>query len=270
MLGVILQNRYRFTGEIILKTALHIGGGDSEYSVTKSPVVKLTDKRPYIPGSSLKGVFRSTVERIAPNITTVNNCTLYDSESICLTGNQKLKDEYQKLRETKEVKDKEELLVKFLDEHLCETCKLFGSPWQAAKVSFSDAVVSEPWAEVFEARDGVGIDRDSQKAVDTAKFDFEAVPAGTGFEFSLQGENLNERELGLLAIGLLEMAEGMVPLGGLTSRGLGQCYLALRRIEFIDFTKLEAVKDYLINRKMVEITDHQAFLKERITNLFSV
>jgi CRISPR-associated RAMP protein (TIGR02581 family) len=265
MQGVSLQNRYLFAGEIILKTALHIGGGDSEYSATHSAVVKLADKRSYIPGSSLKGVFRSTVERIAPNIATVKSCTLFDPNGSCLTVNKEIENEYQKLREAK---SKEEVLVQFLEEHLCETCKLFGSNWLAAKVSFSDATVIEPWADVFEVRDGVGIDRDSQKAVDKAKFDFEAVPAGTGFEFILQGENLSERELGLLGIGLLEMTEGMVPLGGFTSRGLGQCYLALRQIKFVDFTDLEAVKDYLINRKMVEVTGYQDFLKTRITNLF--
>ena len=55
----------QITGTLVLKTGLHIGGGDTEMriggidnQVVKDPLTGL----PYIPGSSLKGKIRSLLE----------------------------------------------------------------------------------------------------------------------------------------------------------------------------------------------------------------
>jgi len=53
------------TGKIILRTGLHIGGGDTEMKIggTDNPVIKHPySQEPYIPGSSLKGKVRSLLE----------------------------------------------------------------------------------------------------------------------------------------------------------------------------------------------------------------
>src|SRR5205823_12406335 len=50
-------------------------------------------------------------------------------------------------------------LLNLLDEHLCDTCKTFGSPFLAGVAHFHDLVVREPWGETVQIRDGVGIDR---------------------------------------------------------------------------------------------------------------
>lgn len=53
------------TGRIKLETGLHIGAGDAEMHIggTDSPVVRHpVTRRPYIPGSSLKGKMRSLLE----------------------------------------------------------------------------------------------------------------------------------------------------------------------------------------------------------------
>src|ERR1051325_310264 len=60
-----LQSRYVFRGELVLQTALHIGGGDTTLGATDSPVLRRFDGQPFIPGSSLKGAFRSTVDKLA-------------------------------------------------------------------------------------------------------------------------------------------------------------------------------------------------------------
>jgi CRISPR-associated protein Csm3 len=122
---------------------------------------------------------------------------------------------------------REEELIELLEQGLCDTCLLFGSPFNASKVTFNDLPVVEPWYELVEVRDGVGIDRDSNRAMEKIKYDFEAVPAQTRFAFQMTVDNPVDKELGLVAAGLLEMRNGFLRLGGIRSRGLGQCHLTL-------------------------------------------
>jgi CRISPR-associated RAMP protein (TIGR02581 family) len=178
-----LTNRYRFVGTLIMDTALHIGGR-SDMPLTDSSIIRDIEGRPFIPGSSFKGAFRATVERIAGNFEKLRCCVLYDGENIgCLSQkeNTTLQREYKQLTKRRD----EAQMADFLDQNLCDACKLFGSPYSAGKVFFYDQSVKEPWGEVTEIRDGVGLDRDSDKAAHGIKFNFEAVPAGTQFQFEL-------------------------------------------------------------------------------------
>src|SRR5712692_9532372 len=63
-----LRNRYVFTGKLVMLTAFHIGGevGRMATSGSDSPVVLTPEGVPFIPGSSLKGALRSTVEKLVP------------------------------------------------------------------------------------------------------------------------------------------------------------------------------------------------------------
>ena len=62
-----LRGRYRITGDIVMDTALHIGGHGTS-TITDSPIIRNGDNQPFIPGSSLKGAFRAAVERIVYRI----------------------------------------------------------------------------------------------------------------------------------------------------------------------------------------------------------
>ncbi|MBD3181264.1 CRISPR-associated RAMP protein, partial [Candidatus Poribacteria bacterium] len=63
------ENRVIITGKIKLLSAMHIGKGQSLEPVgTDQPVVKDVLGRPFIPGSSFKGVLRSNAERIASTL----------------------------------------------------------------------------------------------------------------------------------------------------------------------------------------------------------
>ena len=260
-----LENRYVFKGRIKMNTALHLGGGRPDTSFSDSPVVKTLDGTPFIPGSSFKGAFRSAVERIIPNFSEdkVNSCGFtQESDCKCLTVNKKLQNEY------KEKDPEGEANIKYLKENLCDTCKLFGSPHTAARIFFSDLYVSEKdtWSDVTEVRDGVVIDRDSERAVDRLKFDYEVVPAGIEFDFTITVENADDKELAIVAIGIEEFLQGMIPLGGIKSRGLGQCMIKDLKVEAVDFTDLSKLKNYLLDKKMenLEIKD----LSEKIKALF--
>jgi len=70
-----LKKKILITGEIILKTGLHVGGTNSSLNIggpDKFVVRNPLTNKPYIPGSSLKGKMRSLIELIDGDIHTDN------------------------------------------------------------------------------------------------------------------------------------------------------------------------------------------------------
>jgi len=239
----ILKNRFLIKGTVVLDSALHIGGGKQSFVDTESPVVKTPDGLPYIPGSSFKGIFRSTTEKLASTINGIKVCFLTD-ESVCLTPKQKLSEEEKKNIETEDTKS----LAEFLEKHLCDICKLFGSPYLASKIFFKDLylVSEDTWAGLTEIRDGVVIDRDSEKARNKLKYDFEVVPASARFSMRIDADNLSEKELALIGITLMEFKNGFGKLGGNKTRGTGNFHIEGINIRKVDCTRKDSFLNYLI------------------------
>lgn len=239
-----LRSRYRISGRLVLDTALHIGGGREPLASTDSPIVRDGAKRPFIPGSSLKGAFRAAVERMIPNLPGLRTCGLSDSPDACST---KLR---ARLKDSEHPAEQE--LLEILDMELCDSCKTFGSPHLASAVHFHDAPLLEE--TLTQVRDGVGIDRDSERAREGIKYDFEVVPPQVGFDFSLTLESPRPADLRLIALGLEEFRQGMVPIGGIRSRGLGRCHLEGLKVQCVDFTDPQALKAYLLeDGQMAEV-----------------
>ena len=233
-----LTDRYLFTGRLVTESGLHVGGGRDTLTTTDSAVMKYIDDRPFIPGSSMKGAFRSAIERVALSLPGVRSCQLSKgNDPECPTTNPPSDED--------EADEKKRLKMM---EKLCHTCRLFGAPRLAGKTRFSDlSVIPKTWAGLTEVRDGVGIDRDSERAMDQIKYDYEVVPSGTEFEFRLVVENPDEvrKEMGLIAVGLREMEAGMIPMGGIRTRGLGRCRLEGLTIHHISFSETQKLKAYL-------------------------
>lgn len=268
-----LRTRHVFTGKLVLETALHIGGGREQPGASDSPVIRDPLGRPFVPGSSFKGAFRAAVERLAPNLPHLRTCALTPGFPDCLTTQEETlgaayraisgfvgkgratTPEAERAFSRLEVHElagepvTDSLLLRLLDRWQCDTCKVFGSPYLAAAVRFSDLPVLEPWYDLIQVRDGVGIDRDSERARDRIKYDFEAVPPGTAFQFQMTLENASPRDLGLVAIGLQEFLSGMIPLGGIRSRGLGRCRLEELQVQTVDFTDGGALRNYLTGQQ---------------------
>lgn len=303
-----LRSRYHIIGRLVMDTALHIGGGHEASTITDSPVVRDAYGEPFIPGSSLKGAFRAAVERLVP-LLGLRTCQLVDDYADCLSTNQGFTEQYQiiraqigrNLRDDYETRQaihvlqqavdrlgsvspslqalgwpnwiirmmSEEHLLTLLDVLLCETCKVFGSVHFASMAFFHDLAVDGAWYDTFQIRDGVGIDRDSERAKEQIKFDFEVVPPQTVFRFGLTLENPSNRALGLVAIGLQEFVQGMVPIGGIRSRGLGRCHLDDLLVRWVDFTNEQARKDYLVTGKMSE-EDASIFIARHVGSLVGV
>ena len=262
-----MRRKYVFTGKLELKSAMHIGGGRINLRGTDSSIVLTPEGDPFIPGSSFKGVFRSTVEKLVGPIPNQTTCSLF--EGTCPTANQ---DDFNNRRRNGNWSEAK--LANVLDKELCDTCKLFGSPFSASKIFFRDLYVDE-WAEATQVRDGVAIDRDSERAVDRLKYDYEVVSVGSTFELEIVLEDPSDTDLRLACVGLNEFVSGMGGVGGMRSRGLGNCRAIELRGYELDLTdaetKYERLSRYLIGKtledKMLVIDGMDGFLKERISEL---
>ncbi|MDH7487492.1 MAG: RAMP superfamily CRISPR-associated protein [Anaerolineae bacterium] len=257
-----MTRRYRFEGTLTSVTGLHVGSGQGDFS-TDARFVRTGDGRPYIPGSSFKGALRSAVERMAASLQGVGpggmplrTCLLDGSSGLgdpnCPTVHQGWQTAFSQARE----KGLSELDIErwlyqgvapFQDVTLCDTCRLFGSPYVASKVAVQDLYLQAPTHT--EVRHGVGIDRDTGTARAQIKFDYETVPAQVAFEFRLLAESLTRRELGLLCCGLRQWEQGDVTLGGNSSRGLGGCELTLTHITEMELGSATAWLDRLLETR---------------------
>lgn len=278
-----LTNRYLFTGRVVLKTALHIGGGRVTLSNSNSPIVLTPEEKPFIPGSSFKGALRSTVEKLVPMLPEdahLFSCglpTTPDNKHTCPTARDVRKHT---------LTDEER-------QYLCHTCLLFGSPFAAARINVNDLYIAkdkvrtseDDWSGIIQIRDGVAIDRDSETAVDKRKYDYEVVPATTAFDLAITLENATPEDLQLVCIGLSEFVSGFGAIGGRRSRGLGACivedftvYALELEGDGIDTTERNRrLKNYLLEnenpaQKFSQVFAGQeslAFLRTRIEQVFS-
>ena len=223
-----LQSRYLFLGDLVLQTALHIGGGDTILGASDSPVVRSPDARPFIPGSSLKGAFRSTVEKFAATLELKN----MERDALDLSSGwiKEFND-----RRTKEDWD-EEQTIEEVEKHWPVTGMLFGTPHTASHISFSDAYLRDEQDAVIQRRDGVAIDRDSERAMDGLKYDYEVVPSTLRFGFQVLLENPSSTDVSLTCMGLAELLDGFFSLGGKRSSGLGRCCLEDLRVFALNLT----------------------------------
>ncbi|WEU40287.1 MAG: CRISPR-associated RAMP protein Csx7 [Candidatus Odinarchaeum yellowstonii] len=231
----ILKNRYFIKGELVTETPLHVGGGESlEPAGTDLPVLKTFYGAPYIPGSSIKGVFRSNIERILKTL---------DAEKVTFNGNRIWACNFLVRGESCIEKNKS----------LCTACQLFGSsssksqPGISSKIFFMDSHLSDGKAPVItEIKDCVAIDRDTGTAKDKGKFDYEIVPPGVRFKLEIIMENVEEEEVALIGLVLKLLERGEISLGGKTSTGLGRCHLEKIVIEKIEANRL---LEYILDNK---------------------
>lgn len=272
-----------------MKTALHIGGGRTSLSPSDSPVVLTAEGIPFIPGSSFKGALRSTVEKLAPNLSnTFTSCGLFElekkereeieeklkagkplDEPVCSTQLQKYFAD--KLRDHPE--NRQAIMDEALD-GLCSTCRLFGSPFAAALINVNDLYMPDAEkSDIIQIRDGVAIDRDSEKAKDRLKFDFEVVPSTSAFQLTITLENADAQDVQLVCVGLSEFVHGYGAIGGLRSRGLGACTLENLEVSALELTGVDEternsrLRTYLLNGVFPVKVPGEQFLNEHIEKI---
>jgi len=258
------ENRWCITATLRMKTALSIGSRISLLPTGSDfPVVKTPEGVPFIPGSSLKGAVRACVERILRTVDAMNAGQRSRRLWACdpLAEKRRCVNSGRKKELVEQVGEDDEQFTELLWEESCTACRLFGSPWLASRVAFSDAVLSngDRLIRLTEVRDGVGIDRDLGSAKPRIKYDFETVPAGAEFAITVVVENAAEWEVGLLLLALEAVRRGELPIGGKTTRGLGWGELTdPPRVQYIDKSN---ILTYLTDDKQPEEKETEQLLR---------
>ncbi len=268
------RHRLIITADLVCLTGLRVGAGTSPLlpTATDLPVV-MAEGRPYIPGSSLRGVLRAHIERIVRTLEPGagkgrgacdplnepdpfgggtafhgrGTCDPLNEHAWCITRTE-MRDLRLQARQRKA--DGDEWLATEIWDRSCRVCRVFGSPWLASRVRVTDLFCSNGARPVV--RDGVAIDREKEAVHN--KFDFEVVPPGSRFGLEIVAENLAAEELGLLWLGLRELEAGRIPVGGFKGRGLGRVALEGLRARYVDAADPEALRRYLLQGEMREAT----------------
>jgi CRISPR-associated RAMP protein (TIGR02581 family) len=228
--------RFTLEGRLRALTALRVGAGRALAPIgTDLPVVRDALGAPYIPGSSLKGPLRAEVERLVRAVRPARACNPTGPERDWCVSPERMR----ALREASlaqptgsgaAVLVDDAALTRDLLAETCWVCRVFGSPWLASRVQVADLPVDDAsWFGQFQIRDGVTIDRDTETVSGGKKYDYEVVPAGTEFRCRLRADTDDPRLLGMLALGLRELEQGRLSIGGARSRGLGRVELLVER-----------------------------------------
>ena len=181
----------------------------------------------FIPGSSLKGVFRSFTEKVLRTLDVSGKPGPADGKRwkwACATfeakGNERRdpsKWNCPQFLESIKPKDRD-LETWEVYRNCCGACKIYGNTRLRGRLSFTDAF---PESEVkTETRYGVAISR-LTNAVAVGPFDIEVLVQGK-FKTSLVLENFEIWQLGLVALTLQALNDGLVKVGFGKNRGFGE------------------------------------------------
>jgi CRISPR-associated RAMP protein (TIGR02581 family) len=191
---------------------------------------------PYISGSSLKGVFRTTAEKLA----------LSRGLSVCYTGEDcKLK--YDRELQTRVKAGKEEGVIEVLRNY-CLICRLFGTASYSSHIRISDAYPSQTEIPSTSVKTGIAIERRSGGAKAGALYQVEFVNPGAKFYGSIILHNFPNYGIGLLAEILEQINQGYVKIGGFKSRGFGSVRITIESLKGIvksgeEFMDINNVKE---------------------------
>lgn len=216
--------RITTTGPLLVKSGhASISGPDM------TPVLTFRNGKQevFIPGSSLKGVFRSHLEKIVCSLRPHIVCNPFEeSEERQVDREQRQRDYRESCGGTFTRLAKQDRYRKVLEERSdlvyadsCPTCRLFGSTGFTGRIAISDAYLAS--SEIKEQRDGVGIDRLTGGASHGAKFELEVVSTGVVFESTIHLRNFEVWQLGMLFVVFQDLEDGLIRLGSGRSRGLG-------------------------------------------------
>ncbi|MDA3898206.1 MAG: CRISPR-associated RAMP protein Csx7 [Desulfobacteraceae bacterium] len=208
---------------MLIKSGLAaVGGVDMAFVRTYREDGK---EEPFIPGSSIKGMFRSYAEKICRSL------QLQDKPvPVCLPyldpKDEKDGEKRQASCGLRFEKDKKKETIPSTDLYnlSCPACRLFGSNVFIGRFATSDAYITDEFRQngqpVFEIRDGVAIDRLTGGAARGAKYNLEVLTRGE-FSTTLEIRNFERWQLGLIGLVLRDMEQGLVRAGFGKSRGLG-------------------------------------------------
>ncbi|MBK9709824.1 MAG: hypothetical protein IPO81_00595 [Kouleothrix sp.] len=244
--------RYTFTGVLELTGALHIGSGGGgrigDTTQTDATVVRDSRGRPYIPGSSLRGVLRTAISQLAPQL---GLGTIREDDEIEKTQ-RRIDDEEERRRRGGQSALGEAELQDLLDGALSPGERLFGTVFWASPLLIPDLHLLDQKELAGEVRHGVGIDRDTGAAREAIKYDFEVLPRGARFAFFMRCDvphfptSFQQDWSRMLALGLRLLEQGELTIGGRVARGVGQVWLHDLATYTLDTSNRNSLLDALL------------------------
>jgi CRISPR-associated RAMP protein (TIGR02581 family) len=207
-----LRREVDFSGFLVNEAPLRVGMGASpplEASVDLA-VLRIQCNGcsvPYIPGSSLKGIFRSFATTLA-NQKNLPVCPA-SPEDNCM----------------KRLEGEKPSIEEFYKK-ACLLCQIFGSPGFRGLSTFSDAYPQDEKGDIYvpktSLRPGIRIGRKTGAVGGRGRYDVEYIEPGARFRFQVRTINLPNYALGLLSKVIISMNKGEVKVGGFKSRGFGE------------------------------------------------
>lgn len=239
--GDQFSNRYRFKGTLTTRSPLHIGTGkqikhkppqsdctDQNTDRMISTIIKDSNNKPLIPGSTLRGVMRHWLLGILKPLSTdwADQRDFTDNTLVNLSQREQI--EYARTK------------LSWLE-------LLFGTPFHEGKIEVWDAIcltdtlnstnkdLSWDNDRLTYITTSVAIDPATGTALDNLLYNLEVVPSGVKFEFNITGQNLSEEELGLLLLAFQGFNSQIHPIqiGADSARGYGRVELNIEQIYMI-------------------------------------
>jgi CRISPR-associated RAMP protein (TIGR02581 family) len=173
----------------------------------------------YFPGTSLKGVLRSHLEKIARTLQPQSVCIPYfdPNKSIPIPVPSEAQSHGCGYRSRGNAKDPS--AAAYSDS--CAACRLFGSLKFGGRFSICDAYPVENHEPKIEQRNGVGIDRFTGGTVPGLLFDLQVLVGGL-FETKIRIVNFELWQLAALNVLLADLSDELIQIGSGRSRGLGR------------------------------------------------
>lgn len=208
------------TGPILIKSGhATLSGPDM------TPVLTLRNgqMQPYLPGSSLKGVVRSHLERVTRTLAPGVACNPF----VRYSPDGADRDEASCGDVFRYRQQQAPVSAETAYAESCPICRLFGSLAFTGRLSLTDAYPVGTAAVAREERDGVGIDRLTGGAANRAKFNLEVVTVGAVFRTEIVLRNFECWQLGALLLLVADLEDGLIRIGSGRSRGLGAIRCAI-------------------------------------------
>ncbi|RMG96649.1 MAG: CRISPR-associated RAMP protein [Chloroflexi bacterium] len=203
------------TGPVLIRSGVATSSQGRNPDMAPVQTFRNGQREVFFPGSSLKGVFRSHVEKIGRTLNEPAICNPFD-DSFC----------------GKKYQKQEDFASHEAYANSCPVCRLFGSTAFIGRISIGDAyLVNSAQRYPVELRDGVGIDRFTGGAANRAKFDLEAVSSGVAFETTVYIRNFECWQLGMILQVVRDLEDELIRIGSGTSRGLGGVKGAVEKVE---------------------------------------
>lgn len=206
--------------------ALAISAGDRPAEIVESAVIKLGGK-PVIPGSSMKGALRSTLEAMLAQAGE-QVCVPSTAIPMSIRRDRNRRREY--LARIGRLGPCEDM------EHPCPVCSIFGTVGGRAglmgRAIVLDATTQEGQYELIE-RSHVAITRDTKSQAEGSLMTIEAVDAGSVFHGAIRLVNPEDWQVGAVVRALEGVA--MLGVGGKKTAGYGALEVEIGPLKLIRF-----------------------------------